>query len=60
VGGFRKSERAMLFGVFTNGKAPANDECLSSLFSFKNNIVETAQAFNLQYDRVGCLENVEG
>ena len=41
-------------------RVPANDEKLSSLFSFKNNIMKTAQAFNLQYERVGRLENVEG
>lgn len=37
-----------------------NYEKLSSLFSFKNDIMKTTQAFNLQYERVGRLENVEG
>jgi len=38
---------------------PKNAERISSFFNFQDNIMEAAQSFNLQYERVGKLEIVQ-
>jgi hypothetical protein len=55
-----QDESVCRFELSETERAPARYERCSSLFSFKNNITKTTQAFNLQYERVGRLENVEG